>query len=94
MPAPLKIALHDVPEPEALARIAERGVERLCGQFPSILGCRLVAERVGEQAFEVHVELLFPERQVIFNRVASTPDAALQDALAAVSKPKPIPLAA
>jgi len=92
MPASLQLVLHDVPEPEALTRIAEQGLARLAREFPSMRACRVVAERSGPQ-FEVHVELLFPERQVIFNRVAGTAHAALNGALDAVSA-RPIPIAA
>ena len=93
MSALLKLALHDVPAPESVARVAEQRVADLSAVMPSLLSCRLTAERAGSQ-FEVHVELLFPERQVVFNRLADTPEAAVTDALAGLSKRKLLPLAA
>jgi len=93
MSASLKLALHDVPEPEAVARVAERHVADLSAAVPSLVSCRLVAERADAQ-FEAHVELVFPERQIVFNRIADTAEAAVSDALAALSKRKLLPLAA
>jgi len=93
MSATLKLALHDVAEPEALARIAERRVADLSAALPSLITCRLAAEPAGAQ-FEAHVELFFPERQVIFNRLGATAEAALIAALDAVAKARSLPLAA
>jgi len=81
-----KIVLHDVPEPEALARSMEQAAEVLAYRFPDLLACRLAAGRVtpGGQEFEVHVDLLLPQQQFILNRAASTAEQALKDALGAV----------
>lgn len=84
----IKSALHDVPDPERMARLMRDGRAELAAQFPSILSIRLAAERIVDQeawqvSFEIHVELLFAQHQIIFNRVAATPEAALRDALAA-----------
>jgi hypothetical protein len=86
----IKIALHHVPGPEPMARLMHQGAAELAAKFPSILSFRLAAERLTDQdtqqvSFEIHVELLFAEHQIILNRVAATPEAALRDTLAAAN---------
>ena len=93
MAGPLKIALHDVPEPEALTRMAQQRMAKLSRELPSLVSCRLVAEPAGAQ-FEAHVELCFPERQVLFNHVRATAEAAVTDALDSVAGATPLPVAA
>lgn len=82
----LKIVLHDTPEPEALARAMEQAGEVLAYRFPDLVGCKLLAEQVGEAPprFAVRIELLLPQQQLILDRAAETAPAALKEALGAV----------
>ena len=64
------------------------GAAALARDFPELTACRLCAEGTTTrdsrvQGFEVHVELRFPERQLILNRSGTIPKAVLRDALAA-----------
>lgn len=84
----VKMALHDVPDPEALARLMQRTAFELTADFPAILRLRMTAEKIAvleghRQEFQVHLELLFPQLQIIVNGAEFTPEAALRDALAA-----------
>ena len=88
MPQVVKIALHDVPDQEALVRFMQQGAAELAADFPAILSLRLTAEKTvaseGEaQGYEMHLELLFPQHQIILNRAGLPSEAALHDALAA-----------
>jgi hypothetical protein len=88
MPQTVKIVLHDVPDPEALRLLMQRGAAELAVGFPANLGFRLTAVRIaasdGEaERCQIHLELLFPQHQIILNRAGLTPKAALHDALAA-----------
>lgn len=91
MPQTVKLALHDVPHPEALARLMQRAATELAREFPAILGCRLSAERLAAfdgkgHGFEIHLELLFPQHQIVLNRAGATPKAALDAALGAARR--------
>lgn len=64
------------------------GASALLRDLPELTGCRLCAERTTSQdspvqGFEVHVDLRFPERQLVLNRSGTIPKAVLRDALAA-----------
>ena len=85
MPPRIDIA---APEAEELLPAMREGAGALAREFPELVGCRLCADRARlpegpVQGVEVHVELLFPQRQVILNRSGTIPKAALREALAA-----------
>jgi hypothetical protein len=86
----VKISLHDVPNGHSMVRLMHQGAAELAAHFPSILSFHLGAEKIADPerrqvSFQVHVELLFAQHQVVFNRVASTPKAALDEAMAAAT---------
>jgi hypothetical protein len=82
----LKIVLRDVPDSEALTRAMEQAGEVLAYRYPDLVSCKLNAEPVsGEPSrYEVRVELLLPQHQLIVNRAAASAAEALKSALEAV----------
>lgn len=88
MPQVVKITLHDVPDPKALAHLMEQGTAEFAADFPAIVSSSLTTEKIAAseaqaRGYEIHLELLFPQHQIILNRAGLTPKAALHDALAA-----------
>ena len=84
---PLRIDIA-APDAEEVLPAMREGVAALAKDLPELLGCRVCANRAtsaesGLQGFEVHVELLFPERQLIVNRSGTIPKAVLREALSA-----------
>ncbi len=88
MPLHIDIA---APEAEEVLPAMREGVATLTKDLPGLVACRLWAERTTSRespipGFEVHVELLFPERQLILNRSGTIPKAVLREALAAAGE--------
>ena len=84
---PLRIDIA-APDAEEVLPAMRESVAALARDFPELIGGRLCADRTtpGEspvQGFEVHVELRFPQRQVIVNRSGTLAKAVLREALAA-----------
>ena len=82
----LKIVLNNTPEPEALTRAMEQAGEVLAYRYQDLVSCKLSAEPVsGEPSrYEVRIELLLPQHQLIANRAAASVAEALKSALEAV----------
>ena len=82
----LKIVLHNTPEPEVLTRAMEQAGEVLVYRYPDLIACKLSAEPDSGESlrFEVHIELLLPQQQLILSRAAASAAEALKSAVEAV----------
>ena len=81
----LRVALRDLPRCESLLPHIRKAAARIAAEFPGVTGCRMSLEPLDGQ-FEAEVELLLPQRQIILNRVAQNPGAALEQALDALKE--------
>ena len=57
----------------------------LRARFPAITACRIAVEALPSGEAEAHVDILLPQRQIIFNVVAPDAHAARAKALAAAA---------
>jgi hypothetical protein len=57
----------------------------LKARYPGITACRLAIEAMPSGEAEAHVDILLPQRQIIFNEVAADAAAARAKALAAAA---------
>jgi hypothetical protein len=76
--------VKDLPDGETLVRLMRQAAAELGREFPGLLACRLCAEpSTSDPSCEVHMALLFPQRQLILNRSGTIAKAVLREALAA-----------
>lgn len=76
----VKVALHGVPQTDALLDPIRGVAHELASGFPDALRCRVELEKV-DDLMEAHVELLLPQRQIIVSGADASAEAALRKAL-------------
>jgi hypothetical protein len=82
----LRVAVHDLPDAEGALRRLRQEAQRLASRHLALTGGRLDMRKDAALGYEAHIELLFPQRQLIVNAAAPAPETALNDALAKASR--------
>ena len=78
------IKVHDAPDAEACVRHMQREARALAGRYPTLTAFHFGLAGDGAQ-LEAHVDLHFPQHQIIVNATAPTTERAVQEALAKAS---------
>jgi hypothetical protein len=84
--APVRVSLHGVQHTGTLLKEIRAGVDRLSELVPRFSSChvavhKMTALREPSRAFEVNVDLLLPDHQVIANGAGDSAHGALRQAL-------------
>jgi hypothetical protein len=84
--APVRVSLHGVQHAGTLLKEIRAGVDRLSELVPRLSSCHVAvqkttASREPSRAFEVNVDLLLPDHQIIANGAGDTAHGALTQAL-------------
>ena len=82
----LRVAVHDLPDADGALRRLRQEAQQLASRYPALTGGRLDVCKDPASGYEAHIELLFPQRQLIVNAAAPAPEAALKEALAKASR--------
>ncbi len=78
------IKVYDVPDAEGCVRSMQREARTLASRYPTLTAFHFGLAGDGAQ-FEAHVDLHFPQHQVIVNATAPTTERAVRDAVAKAS---------
>ncbi len=79
------IKVYDVPDAEGCVRSMQREARALAGRYPTLVSFHFGLASDGAQ-FEAHVDLHFPQHQIIVNATAPTTERAVRDVLANASR--------
>ena len=74
------IKVYDLPDAEACVRGMQREARALAGRYPTLTAFHFGLARDGAQ-YEAHIDLHFPQHQVIVNATAPTTERAVRDVL-------------
>jgi hypothetical protein len=77
----LKIATHDLPDPESAVRAMRSATRELGARYPSIMAWRLAIGRSAD-GYEAHADVRLAQHQLIVNGIGEAPERALHQALA------------
>ena len=81
MTAPhIRIKVYDVPDVEACVRGMHREARSLAGRYATLLAFHFGLACDGAQ-YEAHIDLHFPQHQVIVNGAAPTAERAVREAM-------------
>jgi hypothetical protein len=81
----LRVAVHDLPDAEGALRRLRQEAQQLAARYPALTGGRLDLRKDAGAGYEAHIELLFPQRQLIVNAAAPAPEIAVKAALAKIN---------